>query len=101
MPLRFKSSENFTGILESSVALETLENQYDGALVELKVHENEHVMYLHHALDGPALTFYQKSIYPDPRASMSPLNVSVLPKHTVRWRRNTLIKQRVLRCVRS
>jgi hypothetical protein len=32
-------------------------------------------MYLHHALDGPALTFYQKSIYPDPRASMSPLNV--------------------------
>jgi hypothetical protein len=75
MPLRFKSSEKFTGILESSVALETLENQYDRALVELKVPENEHVMYLHHALDGPALTFYQKSIYPDPRAPMSPLNV--------------------------
>jgi hypothetical protein len=75
MPLRFKSSEKFTGILESSVALETLENQYDRALVELKVPENEHVMYLQHALDGPALTFYQNSIYPDPRAPMSPLNV--------------------------
>jgi hypothetical protein len=75
MPLRLKSSEKFTGILESSVALETLENQYDRALVERDVPESEHVMYLHHTLDGPALTFYKKSIYPDPRAPMSTLNV--------------------------
>jgi hypothetical protein len=37
MPLGFKSSEKLTGILESTVALETLEKEYDRALVELRV----------------------------------------------------------------
>jgi hypothetical protein len=80
MPLRCKSSGKFTGILESSVALEMLENQYVCALVERKIPANEHVMYLHHALDGPARTFYQKKVYPDPGAPMSPLNVKRVAK---------------------